>query len=149
MLGQGVVDYFLGKLVRHGYLHEMNPELDEIRSEYPTVGSNMLGIYSGAAGVSAALDSFAGMSIPSGHVFHLRYVHAMVRSDASLQGIIYDGPGTSVPKYFVYLNFSGAQAKTDIMGAVFQSIPCFSIIGTQSNVLIKIGGLIRERSPSE
>ena len=141
MLGQGVVDYFLGKLVRHGYLHEMNPELDEIRSEYPLVGSSM-GLLSAAAGAAMSYQSFS-MSIASGHLFHMQMLIIDNRQEAGAIHF-YDGPGYSVKMFAWTPQQSTPDMLPDFKGVVFQSRPMASFNGSQ--LTMRIGGLIRERT---
>ena len=141
MVGNGVIDYFMAQLVRHGYLHEMNPALDEIRSEYPLVGS-AAGVLSAPAGAAMSYQSFS-MSIASGHLFHLQMLVLDNRQEA---GVIhfYDGPGYSIKM----LAWTPAQSTPDMLdgfkGVIFQSIPMASFNGSQ--LTMRIGGLIRERT---
>ena len=140
-VGQGVIDYFMAQLVRHGYLHEMNPALDEIRSEYPLVGS-AAGMLSVAAGAAMSYQSFS-MAIASGHLFHLGMLVLDNRQEAGAIHF-YDGPGYSIKMFAWTPQQSTPDMLDGFKGVIFQSIPMASFNGSQ--LTMRIGGLIRERT---
>lgn len=129
------------KMVRHGYLHEYNEELDQIRSEWP-FGSADTGFLSFTGGSAGPLDSL-DLGIASGQLFHLKTVMLHNPQEAQVYHF-FDGPGTSVPMLKAIVGQSQTEFVTNLQGFVFQSVPCAS--ATSSAGILRIGGLIRERS---
>ena len=129
------------KMVRHGYLHEYNEELDLIRSEWP-FGSADTGFLSFTGGSAGPLDSF-DVGIASGQLFHLKTLMLNNPQEGQVYHL-FDGPGTSVPSLKVQVGQSQTEFITGLQGFVFQSVPCAS--ATSSAGQLKMGGLIRERS---
>ena len=128
-------------LVRHGYLHEQNIELDEIRSEFPFLGSSDTGMLSFAAG-APVINSF-DLAVPSGHIFHLKTLIVDAPQEAQ-RFHLFDGPGVSVPLFVVQVGQSQTEIITGLQGILVNSVLCAST--TSSLGILRAGGLIREKT---
>lgn len=132
------------RLKRSGLTGDMVDDIDDLASEFPALTLGQ-GIYYASGGGSISMASLS-MQVPSGKLFHLKNIDYIFGMAMTNPVILYDGPGVSAPKYFLYAGSASVFKHIDgIFGVVFQSIPMFGPSCSATAAFIKIGGLIRER----
>jgi len=139
MGGPGLPNELVSIIRLHGLTHELDLELDPIRSQYPnfTAGEGYLSVTAGAASMQSL-----SLQVPSGHAFVLQNLW-IANEQEGLPLYIWDGPGISAPKGRWITRQSTAEYFDNIKGMKFQSIPLISYNGSQ--IAMKLGGLIYER----
>jgi hypothetical protein len=135
-----MVKTFMSKWLLNTRTGQAEPEIDEIRSQYPpTVAS---GFWAWGAG-SVVKTSI--LNVPSACRFHMRFMWIDQYGGESNYLFFYDGPGTSVSVGGVKVSASTTEFIDVGDGVVFASGVHASLATSLCNV--RVGGLLRQSGP--